>query len=494
MYRFYAVSLVALSLAACGGSSGTTGGTTGGGGTGTTNVAPVVAKPNEDQAGRVGFAFNYDASQAGTVCTDADGDALTYTVSYNPGAAGLVDSAGVITGTPNAISEITATITCNDGKGGSAADNFIISVTVDQNAVQAVFNGKIDLENLDAFAGQAVPSYVTKLNDGGNPISNPGATLGRVLFYDTALSITGTFSCASCHEQELGFSDPGVLSDGVDGGVTGRHSMRLVNTQFADERKFFWDERAATHEAQETEPIKDDNELGYSGNNGRPTFADLVVKLEALEYYEELFRFAFLDPEITEEKIQLALGQFTKSIYSFDSRYDTGRAQVNSDRDNFPNYTAQENAGKALFMNPPPQGGVRCFICHRPPEFDIDPNSGTNGVVRVANSAGFDFTNTRSPSLRDVVDPNGLPNGPFMHDGSLATLMDVVNHYNAIQDPTGGDPQFMSTLDMRLRPMGNILQLNLTQAQKDQLVAFMGTLTGQNLYADPKWSDPFPAP
>lgn len=490
MYRFYAVLLLALSLAACGGGGTTTGGT-GGGGTGVTNIAPVVANPNTDQAGQVGFAFNYDASQAGTVCTDADGDAITYTVSYNPGAAGLVDNAGVISGTPNAKSEITAAITCNDGKGGSASDIFIISVTIDQTAVQTVFNGKIDLENLDGFSGQAVPTYITKLNEGGNPITNAGATLGRVLFYDTALSITNTFSCASCHEQSLGFSDPGVLSDGVDGGVTGRHSMRLVNTQFADEGKFFWDERAATHEIQETQPIKDDNELGYSGNGGRPTFADLVVKLEALEYYEELFRFAFLDPEITEEKIQLALAQFTKSIHSFDSRYDTGRAQVNSDRDNFPNYTAQENAGKALFMNPPPQGGVRCFICHRPPEFDITPNSGTNGVVRVANSAEFDFTNTRSPSLRDVVDPNGVSNGPFMHDGSLPTLLDVVNHYNNIQDPTGGNPQFMSTLDMRLRPMGNILQLNLSQAEKDQLVAFMETLTGQNLYVDPKWSDPF---
>ena len=381
------------------------------------NQPPVVASVNGDKTGSVGYDFSYDATQSGATFSDPDGDTLTYSVSYAPGANGLSDANGVISGVPNAKGDITVTITADDGKGGSVSDSFIVAVTIQQTAVQAAFGGTIDLDNLENYANQTVPAYITKFNDGGNPISDAGATLGRVLFYDKALSIDDTVSCSSCHVQSLGFSDPDLVSGGVQGGVTFRHSMRLINTQFASETRFFWDERAASHEDQESQPIQDHNEHGFSGQNGRPDLAALITKLEGMTYYEELFRFVYLDPNITEARLQQALAQFVKSIHSFDSKYDAGRAQVSADTDVFPNFTADENAGKDMFLTPKGQGGAGCGMCHRAPEFDIVSNSNQNGIIGVANQPlEFDLTNTRAPTLRDLVNPNGGFNGPFMHD------------------------------------------------------------------------------
>ncbi|MHA7899200.1 MAG: cytochrome c peroxidase [Henriciella sp.] len=491
MHRKLGLAATALILAACGGGGG--GGTTA---TSTntsasTNSAPTVAAAVSDQVANVGYAFRLDL--AGNF-SDADNDALTIDVDFGPDAKGLSLNGAVISGTPDSDGTITVTCTATDPSGASATDTFEIDISIDQSAIAATFGNSVDLENLDDYAGQTVPDYINKLNDGGNPITNAGATLGRVLFYDPSLSTDGTVSCASCHVQSLGFSDAGMVSTGVEGGQTGRHSMRLINTMFADEENFFWDERAPNHEAQESQPIQDHNEMGFSGQNGRPDLDALIAQMEATEYYEELFRFVYLDPSITEERIQEALAQFTKSIQSFDSRYDEGRAQVNNNGANFPNFSVDENAGKRLFMQAPPDGGAGCNACHRAPEFDIRPGSDHNGVFAVAGSnTEFDLTNTRSPSLRDMVGPRGRSNGPFMHDGSLATIRAVIDHYDAIQEPTREPPlsEWRATIDDRLFPGGNPQRLNLTETEKDQLEAFLLTLTGVSLYTDPKLSDPF---
>ncbi len=491
MHHRSSLLVAALLLTACGGGGGgtTTTPTTP---TGTvTNTAPVVSSSVSDQTGEVGYEFSLDL--AGTF-TDANNDTLTITADFGADAKGLSLSGTTISGTPNSDGTVTITCTATDPDGESASDTFTITVSIDQSAVATAFNGAIDLENLENYANQTVPTYITKLEDGGNPITDAGATLGRVLFYDTSLSTDGTISCASCHQQSLGFSDSGIVSTGVEGGQTGRHSMRLINTMFADETDFFWDERANSHEAQETQPIQDHNEHGFSGQNGRPTLDDLITQMEATEYYEELFRFVYLDPDITEERIQEALAQFTKSIQSFDSRFDEGRVQVNNNRQNFPNFSANENAGKLLFLDAPNDGGAGCQACHRAPEFDIRPGSDHNGVFRVAGSTTeFDLTNTRSPSLRDMVGPGGSSNGPFMHDGSLATIRAVIDHYDAIQEPTSEPPlsEFRATIDNRLFPGGNPQRLNLTETEKDQLEAFLLTLTGESIYTDAKLSNPF---
>ena len=354
--------------------------------------------------------------------------------------------------------------------------------------------GVLDLTSLHEYANQERPAYIGKDNTpGDNRISNIGATLGRVLFYDPRLSVDGTVSCASCHQQEHGFGDPDDASTGV-AGTTGRHSMRLSNPRFARERRFFWDERAESLEDQVTRPIQDHVEMGFSGTEGDPDFAALVERLEAIELYQVLFTGMYGDAEITEDRVQRALAQFVRSIQSFDSKYDEGLMVANNPNAPFPNFTPQENDGKRIFMSPPnaPGGGAGCNACHQAPEFDIDPNSGHNGVIG-SLTGGQDLTVTRSPSLRDVVDAEGNPHGAFMHDASLGTLLDVVNHYAAIPAVTPG-------LDRRLAgpppgpgapptPQGR--RLNLSEAQKQSLVAFMETLTGTSVYTDEKWSSPF---
>lgn len=454
---------------------------------------PNVAQANPDQTATVGFSFEYDATQGGTTFQDADNDALSYAVSFAPNNGDLSAANGVITGTPSSAETVSITITAADPSGAAVSDTFTINVNIDQDALLAAFGGVIDLANLENYANATIPDYITKLNDGGNPVTDEGATLGRILFYDKRLSIDDTIACSSCHLQSNAFSDPAIVSTGVEGGQTGRHSMRLINTQYADETNFFWNERAPSHEAQESQPIQDHNEHGFSGQSGRSTLDGLIAKLEAIEMYNELFRFVFLDTAITETKLQLALAQFVKSIHSFDSKYDEGRAQVNNNNAAFPNFTADENAGKTLFTQNRNNGGAGCAGCHRPPEFDIAPNSDHNGVVGVANNpAASDLTNTRSPTLRDVVNTTGGTNGPFMHDGSLTTLRDVIDHYDDIQIPANVNvTDFLNTLDNRLTQGGNPQSLNLTNAEKEQIVTFLETLSGANVYTSSKWSDPY---
>lgn len=351
-------------------------------------------------------------------------------------------------------------------------------------------DGVLDLTNLANYANQPVPAYITKDNTtAGNPITNAGATLGRVLFHDKRLSRNDTVSCSSCHAQSHAFADPAVASTGVNG-TTGRHAMRLINSRFANERRFFWDERAATLEAQTTQPVRDHVEMGFSGTLGDPDFAALTAKLAAIPDYRVLFAMTFGDAAVTEARIQSSLAQFVRSIQSFDSKFDAGRALAPNNGAPFLNFTAQENNGKALFLNPPappgqPQTGAGCAGCHAPPEFDIDPNSRNNGVI-TRIGGGTDLTNTRSPSLRDLIGPGGQSNGPFMHDGGFSTLAQIINHYNTI-------PGDNTNLDPRLRRPGGVQNLNLSQQQKNDLAAFLLTLTGSAVYTDKKWSDPFDA-
>ena len=359
--------------------------------------------------------------------------------------------------------------------------------------VTATFGSKLNLNNLYNYANQTIPIYITKNNVGGNPITDKGATLGRVLFYDKNLSSNNAISCSTCHNQAKGFADVNTASIGINGTTT-RHSMRLINTRFANETKFFWDERATSLENQTTQPIQNHIEMGYSGTNGDGTMATVIAKLQNISYYKELFQFVYGSEVITETKIQLALAQFVRSIQSFDSRYDAGRALAANDGQNFTNFTQQENQGKNLYLTPPifdatsnrTGGGIGCATCHAAPEFDIDPNSRNNGIIGNLGLPGIDITNTRAPSLRDLVDPAGNPNGPMMHIGVFTTLNTVIGHYGTINIAPGN-----TNLDPRLRPNGIGQKLNVNATEVQAVIAFLKTLSGNNVYTDPKWSSPF---
>lgn len=370
-----------------------------------------------------------------------------------------------------------------------------IDACISEFSLVQVFGQNIDLTNIENYDDQDLPNYINDDNTNGNPVSNLGATLGRVLFYDKNLSVDRNIACASCHLQEFAFGDTALASIGVDG-TTGRHSMRLINSGFATEVRFFWDERAATLEEQSTQPIQDHIEMGFSGSDNDPDMDSLIRRMNSLEYYPMLFSEYYGDNEITENRMQLAISQFVRSIQSFDSKYDVGRSQIRNNNDDFPNFTDSENNGKTLFQtNPDVQngqrigGGLGCNRCHGAPEFDIDDNSDNNGVVGVIGDPNAsDLTNTKSPTLRDLFDGNGDLNGPTMHDGSLATMTAIIDHYNNIIPNT--------ELDNRLRGgqgVGNNSgqSLNITAQERIDLEAFLKTLTGSDVYRNPKWSDPF---
>jgi len=242
-------------------------------------------------------------------------------------------------------------------------------------------------------------------------------------------------------------------------------------------------------------PIQDHAEMGFSGQNGRPGIQRLIERLQEIDYYRELFQWVYGDANITEQRMQESLASFIRSIQSFDSKYDLGRANAPNDGAPFANFTAQENQGKQLFLAPPifsagnnrTGGGLGCQGCHRAPEFDIDPNSRNNGITRkIIATDGPDLFVTRSPSLRDMVNASGGSNGPFMHSGDVGSLQEVIGHYNAIVVSAGN-----TNLDPRLMRGGAGQRLNITPAEQEAVLAFLRTLSGKQVYTAERWSDPF---
>jgi cytochrome c peroxidase len=304
-----------------------------------------------------------------------------------------------------------------------------------------------------------------------NPITDAGATLGRVLFYDTRLSANNTVSCASCHVQSHGFADPNGVSRGFAGGHTDRHAMNLVNLRFHPRARFFWDERGPNLEEMVLLPIENSLEMGQKVDR-------LPETLASDQHYPRLFREAFSDPGITRQRIGRAIAQFLRSMVSYQSAYDRGRDAVGSIADDFPNYSLQENRGKALFMR-------NCSICHlegqeahfvvnTPVNTGLDADTrNTDGGVGDITLNPADLGHFKSPSLRNVE-----VTGPYMHDGRFATLDAVLDHYSS-----GGKDH--PNKDIRVQPM------HFTESEKAALIAFLKTLTDSTFLTDLRFSDPF---
>lgn len=304
-----------------------------------------------------------------------------------------------------------------------------------------------------------------------NPITNDGATLGRVLFYDKKLSANNSISCGSCHEQANAFSDPRPFSSGFEGGMTGRNSMAIENTKYSF--RFFWDHRATYVETQVLMPIQNNVEMGMN-------LADLVTKLKSVDYYPALFQKAFGSSDISVDKISNALGQFVQSLTTYRSKYDIGK------QNGFVDFTTLENDGMTLFLS----GTINCNQCHTTVNF-YDTQALNNGLdsVYADNGKGLITGNSsdngkfKVPSLRNIE-----VSAPYMHDGRFSTLEEVVEHYNS------GIKQHPN-LDDRLTTTGTTggtpKQYYLTAYQKASVVAFLKTLTDQSFLTDVRFSDPF---
>jgi cytochrome c peroxidase len=313
-----------------------------------------------------------------------------------------------------------------------------------------------------------------------NPVTDRGATLGRVLFFDRRLSTNDRVSCASCHQAGQGFTDSRRFSVGVDGAShTVHHAMRLANSRFYSPGRAFWDRSLASLEDQPIHPIQDAAEMGFDDAHGG--LDSLLAKMRGLSYYPDLFTFAFGSPAITAERMQQAIAQFVRSMISTDSRFDRAFAQAFNpmlpDRGitaPFPGLTAQENRGKRLFFIAPPSGGAGCGSCHTAPTFALTGGSQGNGLD------ADDPPVFKAPSLKNVA-----ITGPYMHDGRFATLGEVIDHYDS-------GVKLSATLDYRLRaPEGGPQRLHLTAQDKADLIAFLRTLTDRTMLSDPKFSDPF---
>ena len=326
-----------------------------------------------------------------------------------------------------------------------------------------------------------------------NPLTNHGATLGRVLFYDKQLSRNNTVACSSCHLQRAGFSDPKKRSQGFAGGQTGRNAMSLANVRYSNLQGhrpgFFWDERAATVEAQVLMPIQDEVEMGMSLPN-------LETRLSQLAYYPALFKAAFGSPKVTSDRVAKAVAQFMRAMIVMDARFDRAAPATRDYSSPFPKFTEEENLGKSMFFDG--VDGVAehgCAHCHVAPTFSMTKafNNGLamnyvdQGLGKLGRDSNDPFTPSndgkfKAPSLRNIE-----LTAPYMHDGRFTKLEQVVDHYSqGVQLHENLGLAFPGQ-ETAKSPSG----MKFTEKQKAGLIAFLKTLTDAKFAKDPKFSDPF---
>lgn len=296
-----------------------------------------------------------------------------------------------------------------------------------------------------------------------NRATNAGAMLGRVLFFDRRMSANDRVACASCHRQAFGFGDTARVGRGVHG-KRARRTMALANARFYAYGRFFWDERAATLEAQVLQPIQGAEEMGM-------TVDTLVAKLQAIPYYPALFAGAFGSPRVTRDGVAAALAQFVRSLTSGSSRFDA--AFSTGGAPDLSRLSPHERDGFRLFVR------VGCINCHRTAA-QIPDQASNIGLDDVSPDTGAGGGRFKPPSLRNVaVRP------PYMHDGRFASLREVVDFYaTAVRNAPGLDP--------RLRGAdGQPRRLHLDSHQRDDLVAFLESLTDTAFLHADRFSDPF---
>jgi cytochrome c peroxidase len=292
-----------------------------------------------------------------------------------------------------------------------------------------------------------------------NPLIVERMALGEKLFHDTALSKDGMISCASCHQEKAAFSDPRRVSAGVDGRLGIRHAMPLFNLAWRS--SFFWDGRAPSLRIQALMPIQDHAEMDENLTN-------VCARLNANADDRNAFRAAFDPPEITPEKIGLAIEQFLLTLTSFDSKFD--RVLRGAEQ-----FTDQEKRGFQLFSTEydPRRGqfGADCFHCHGGALFQSQTFA-NNGLDSEFSDIGrAKITGNKSdegkfavPSLRNVA-----LTGPYMHDGRFRTLEEAVDHYcNGVKRSATLDP------NLAKHPDGGVA---LSKSDQQALVAFLKTLT-----------------
>ena len=311
-----------------------------------------------------------------------------------------------------------------------------------------------------------------------NALTVEGVALGRQLFYEKALSVNNVVACASCHRQELAFTDGLARAQGVNGAVSPRSAMSLAN--LAWEPKLTWDGAAVSLEIQARTPIENPVEMHQSLTVG-------VARLQATTTYPAQFRKAFGGSTITEENTLKALAQFERTLISSNSRYDKFR------RGDRTALSSLEQQGLVLFTTHPngTMRGGNCGDCHSG-DLQTNHNFNNNGLDLTFTDLGrgsqtgqpTDNGKFRIPSLRNIA-----LTAPYMHDGRFTTLSDVVDHYNQhiVLNSPNIDPLLLNTTN---DPRQQSFTLDLTTAEKAQIVAFLQTLTDTTFTKDRRFAKP----
>jgi cytochrome c peroxidase len=314
-----------------------------------------------------------------------------------------------------------------------------------------------------AYNHQDLPNYAPPfLID----INNDVATLGRVLFYDKVLSANNSVACASCHLQSKAFSDGLAFSKGFTGKSTTRSSMAIINP--GSSNGFFWDLREHDLKSMVTKPVQNHIEMGFD------SLGRIVSKVENLAYYKPLFKNAYGSEDVSIDRVQEALLEFLTSMTTYKAKYDEGM------NNNFANFTAQELLGKKLFTET-----LHCNNCHNQPSFSSPWGGAANiGLEEVYKDAGMGYGQFKIPSLRNIA-----LTAPYMHDGRFKTLSEVIEHYNSgVKENPYLD---WSLRDNKQGEPNGPRRLNLSQVDKEALIAFLYTLTDQKFITDKKYSNPF---
>jgi cytochrome c peroxidase len=331
------------------------------------------------------------------------------------------------------------------------------------------------------FVDESIPYYYPDMViPPDNPMTEAGIELGRFLFYDPILSRDSTVSCASCHHQELAFTDGVAVSVGIDGRLSKRSAMSLVNVGFYN-NGFFWDGRTPGLESQSLHPIEDPLEMDF-------TLEEVEARLQAHPDYPARFRRAFgisNSSEVTIDLLAKAIAQFERTIVSVNSKFDYANWDRGVETQFFSN---SELRGKILFTSEPQDQSdahPACSHCHTGPLMTTNEYL-NNGLTEAFSPSDFpdpglgaitdkalDYGKFRVPTLRNIE-----LTAPYMHDGRFQTLEEVLDHYRS-----GG--HYSDNVDANIQPFP------LTEQEKEDLLAFLRTMTDTILINNPDFSSPF---
>jgi len=321
-----------------------------------------------------------------------------------------------------------------------------------------------------------------------NPMTAAKVQLGRFLFYDKRMSVNGTTSCATCHRQELAFTDGRAVAVGATGQAHPRSAMSLVNVAY--DEAFNWsDPSVHSLEEQALKPMFSTSpvELGV----GKPGFLKLI---RSDETYRPLFPRVFpkeADP-YTIANVAKALATFERTIVSAESPYD--RFHLHNDENAI---SESAKRGEILFFL---DGGPNCFRCHRGFNFSDTAEFHNTGLYNLAGQFSYPIPNRglfehtkriadvgkfKAPTLRNIA-----MTAPYMHDGSIATLDDVLSHYaeggrTIATGPFAGIGHANPAKD---KLVGGF---NMTPRNRADLIEFLKSLTDENLLHDPRFADPW---